>query len=88
MTKISINKYKKIMITMTMLLLIFITAFINKEKIIKIAKRIFKSEIKEITYEVTSNENNKIKITIQATDTENGISELGLPDGDKIKTTK
>ena len=88
MTKISINKYKKIMITMTMLLLIFMTAFINKEKIIKIAKRIFKSEIKEITYEVTSNENNKIKITVQVTDTENGISELGLPDGDKIKTTK
>ena len=86
----NLKNRKKLIILLIILVVLLITCFIifNKEKVIKIAKRIFKSETKEITYEVTSNENNKIKITVQVTDTENGISELGLPDGDKIKTTK
>ena len=84
-------KNRKILIILLIILVVLLIAvsiIVNKEKIIEIAKGIFKAETKEITYEVTSNENNKIKITVQATDTENGISELGLPDGDKIKTTK
>ena len=86
----NLKNRKKLIILLIILVVLLITGSItfNKEKVIKIAKKIFRSETKEITYEVTSNENNKIKITVQATDTENGISELGLPDGDKIKTTK
>ncbi len=40
--------------------------------------------IKNIGYEVYSNENNKIRILLKFTDTENGIEEIRLPDGDKL----
>lgn len=70
-----------VVIILTTLVLIY---FVNKDKIIKTARKILKLETKEITYEVYSNQNGKIKLTLTAIDTENGVAELELPDGDKL----
>ena len=77
---------KKILSIILLIFIIGILTFIclNRENIIKTARKILKLETKEITYEVCSNQNGKIKLTLTATDTENGVEELELPDGDKI----
>ena len=78
---------KKILIIIGIIIILSILVsicLVNKEKIIKTARKILKLETKEITYEVCSNQNGKIKLTLTATDTENGVEELELPDGDKI----
>lgn len=85
--KIKINK--KIIISMLLILLILLIVLFqiifNNQKIKNMAKRIFGEEpIKEISFEIYSNENNTIKFVVTATDTENGIKELDLPDGDKL----
>ena len=63
------------------------TIIVNRENIVKGIKNLLKLEIKEITYEVYSNQNGKIKLTLTATDTENPIQEIALPDGDKLIST-
>lgn len=73
-----------LLLCISTLILLTITIYINKEKIIKTTKALFGLETKEITYEIYSNQNGKIKLTLTATDTENGIAELELPDGDKL----
>ena len=84
------NKKKILIIISAIIILttLVLICFANKEKIIKMARRILKLETKEITYEVYSNQNGKIKLTLTATDTENGVAELELPDKDKIVSTK
>lgn len=73
-----------LLLCISTLILLTITIYINKEKIIKTTKALLGLETKEITYEIYSNQNGKIKLTLTATDTENGIAELELPDGDKL----
>ena len=54
-----------------------------KESIVAILKR--EESTKEISYEIYSNENNILKLIVTATDTENGISEIQLPNGDILQ---
>ena len=77
---------KKILSIILLIFIIGILTFIclNRENIIKTARKILRLETKEITYEVYSNENGKIRITLTAEDTENGIQEIDLPDGDTL----
>lgn len=81
------NKKRKVILISSIIFICIILisiAFVNRRQIIKIARRILNLETKEITYEVYSNQNNKIRLTLKITDTENGINEVELPDGDKL----
>ena len=83
------NKKKILIIISAIIILttLVLICFVNKDKIIKTARKILKLETKEITYEICSNQNNKIKLILTVTDTENPIQEIALPDGDKLIST-
>ena len=79
---------KKVIIIVAIIvvsLLIFIM-LINRVKIVSGIKTLLGLTEKNISYEVYSNENNKIRILLKFKDTENGISEIQLPDGDRLMT--
>ncbi|MCI8641117.1 MAG: hypothetical protein HFJ59_04530 [Clostridia bacterium] len=82
-------KNKKVIISLILIIILLLMSFIIflvepvRESIISILK---KEEVaKSIEYEVYSNENNIIKMLLKFKDSENGISEIQLPDGDKLK---
>ena len=83
------NKKKILIIISAIIILttLILICIVNKDKIIKTARKILKLETKEITYEICSNQNNKIKLILTVTDTENPIQEIALPDGDKLIST-
>ena len=76
-----------IVVIVVIVVILLTTIIVNRENIVKGIKNLLKLEIKEITYEVYSNQNGKIKLTLTVTDTENPIQEIALPDGDKLIST-
>lgn len=80
-------KSKKIIIILNIFIILLLLSIIiiqNRQNIIKTARKMLGLETKEITYEIYSNTDNKIKMVMKITDTENGISEIEYPDGDKL----
>lgn len=78
---------KKIIILVSIIIICIILAsliFINRNQIIKIVRKMSNLETKEITYEAYFNQDNKMVVLLKVIDTENGINEIQLPDGDKI----
>ena len=84
MKKIKNKKIRIILIIFIVVLLLSIIIIQNRQNIVKTAKKVLGLETKKITYEIYSNTDNKIKMIMKITDTENGISEIEYPDGDKL----
>ena len=78
---------KQTVIVIIILIIVIIFSIIFSVKQIKETSASIGQEeiIKNIEYEIYSNENNILKLLIVATDTENGIQEIEYPDGDKLK---
>ncbi len=82
-------KLKKINIIISIIILIIIVTIcilFGVKPIRNIIISLFQEEPKQnIKYEIYSNENNILKILVVATDEENGIKQIQLPNGDILK---